>query len=91
MLRRLVAWFCGACFMALNGLALFFTWAWLRFKPYERQILESEKNFLIPGGDPQSGLDSIDAAVYQAFPLLTLVLLFVAFLFLFVNLRLSNR
>jgi hypothetical protein len=91
MLKRLVAWFCGTCFMVLDGLALFFTWAWLRFKPYEPQILSARGTFLIPGGDPRGALDSIDPVFYRAFPALTLVLLFLAFLFLFINLRLSKR
>ncbi len=90
MVRMVGAVFSGGCFMIFNALLLIYAGFWLQFSVYERQILQTNGNFTIPGGSSRNSFDTIDTFIYQAMPLITAVLLLLSSVCLFVHVRLSK-
>jgi hypothetical protein len=90
MLRRAAAIFFGACFLFFNALMLFLAGVWLRFSAFEREILGSSDNFVLPGGRADNAFDTMDRLFYLALPYLVAVLLVVAGACLFATLRFSR-
>ncbi len=87
MVRRVGAIFSGGCFMIFNALLLIYTGFWLQFSVYDRQILQTNGNFTIPGG---SSSNTFDTFIDQAMPFITVVLVSVSSACLFAHVRLSK-
>lgn len=88
--RLLGAALCGGAFQIVNFAVLFLTGTWLRFSKYEAQMMSRSGNFLIPGGNPNDGLDTMDVLIYRSLPFAVVVLLMVSSVCLFAYVRLSK-
>ena len=66
------------------------TSVWLRFSPYEAQILSGRGYFLIPVGTTAVPLFTLNALIYRSIPFAVVLLLMISSAFLVAHTRLAK-